>query len=187
MEHDHANPSNPVNISLIDMDFEWIYKVYFLVLCRYAEGLVKPKEEAEDIVSNLFLVLWENRESIQITRSLKSFLYQGVRNNSLKFLQHKKVICKYREHIRNMHANEDWLLIYDNNDPISIRILQDLEHMIDDAIKALPEKCREIFDLVRFEELKYQEVADRLGISVGTVRKQVNRAMKKLRESFENI
>ncbi len=185
MEYDNANIPDPVNIALKDMDFEWIYKVYFLALCRYSEGLVKPKEEAEDIVSNLFLVLWENRGNIQITRSLKSFLYQGVRNNSLKFLQHKKVMCKYRENIRNMHANDDWLLIHDNNDPMFIMMLQDLEREIEDAINALPEKCREIFDMVRIEELKYQEVADRLGISVGAVRKQVNRAMTKLRESFE--
>jgi RNA polymerase sigma-70 factor (ECF subfamily) len=178
---------NKLQIALKDTDFEWTYKTCYHALCRYAEGIIKQKEEAEDVVGDLFLMLWENRENIHIEKSLQSFLYRGVRNNSLKFLQHKKVMSKYCEHVHDMYAADDWLCIHEHNDPLSIMILQETKRKIDDAIAALPAQCREVFYRVKIEGLKYQEVADIMGISIGTVRKQISRAMTKLQESIEDM
>ena len=175
---------NPTNIALKDIDFESMYRAYYSALCRYAEGIVKQKEDAEDIVNDIFMTLWGNRENMYITKSLKSYLYQCVHNNCLKFIQHKNVSYKYSEYIQNKR-DLGYLRTHDDNDPESTLISQELENKMDNTKNTLPEQCRKIFDLVRSDGLKYKEVADIMRITIGTVRKQVNRAIIKLRKSFE--
>src|SRR5215510_12616899 len=141
MKHDNADVPDPVNITLKDIDLGLIHKSYYLALSRYSERIVKQKEEAEDIVGEFFLILWENRENIHITKSLKSYLYQGIRNLCLKYLERKKVSSKYSEHVRNMHVISDWVKAHENDCPLSIMISQDLASKIDSAINALPAQC----------------------------------------------
>jgi len=166
--------------------FERIFKTYYRTLCFYAEGMTGEKEAAEEIVSDFFLKLWENREIIYITTSLQAYLYKGVYNNSLKYLEHLKVLRKYREHVRYITENRDLFLAQDDN-PLSMLTSQETAAEIEHAINALPAQCKEVFELVRMEELSYQEVAKRLGVSINTVRTQITRAMTKLRESLGGL
>ena len=178
------------NIALIELKngnnetFELIFKTYYRNLCFYAEGMVKVKEVAEDIVSDFFMKLWENRESITITTSLQAYLYKGVYNSSLKYLEHQKVTQKYSEHARYVLENRDMFQSQSGDHPLSLLITKETIAEIEKAIDALPTDCKKVFTLVRLEGLSYQETADELGVSINTVRTQITRAMAKLRESL---
>ena len=167
--------------------FEKIFKTYYRALCFYAEGMVGEKEAAEEIVGDFFLKLWENREIIHITTSLQAYLYKGVYNNSLKYLAHIKVLQKYREYAGYIIDNKDLFRLQDDNHPLSMLVSQETIQEIENAIEALPAQCKEVLMLTRLDDLSYQEVAEKLGISINTVRTQITRAMKKLRESLGKL
>ena len=167
--------------------FESVFKTYYRTLCIYAEGIVGEKEAAEDIVSDFFLKLWENREIIHITTSLQAYLYKGVYNNSLKYLEHIKVLHKYREYAQYMIDNRDLFRTQADHHPLSMLISKETVAEIENAIDALPAQCKEVFMLARMEGFSYQEIAEKLGISINTVRTQITRAMDKLRQSLKYL
>jgi len=188
----HGGMADSVNIVIKELKngnrktFECIFKTYYRPLCFYAEGMVGEKESAEDIVNNFFLKLWENREIIHISTSLQAYLYKSVYNNSLKYLEHLKVLRKYREQAMYMINNSD-LFQPQADCPLSMLISQETVSEIELAIDDLPEQCREVFLLTRLEGLSYQEVAEKLGVSINTVRTQINRAMTKLHKSLGKL
>ena len=167
--------------------FEWIFKTYYRELCFYAEGIVREKEVAEEIVSEFFLKLWENYETINISTSLQAYLYKGVHNNSLKYLEHIKVLRKYREHAQYMMDNRDLFQSQSNDQPLSLLISKETVSEIENAIDTLPAQCKEVFSLARLDGLSYQEIAEKLGVSINTVRTQITRAMAKLRKSLVDL
>jgi RNA polymerase sigma-70 factor, ECF subfamily len=118
--------------------------------------------------------LWEQRSEIEITVSLKSYLYRAVHNTCLNRIKHLKVQEVYRqyvgEYLDNNHASATDLL---NKEELETRIVN--------ALEKLPEQCRLIFKMSRFEELKYQEIADQLGLSVKTIENQIGKALKIMR------
>ncbi|MDR1172161.1 MAG: RNA polymerase sigma-70 factor [Bacteroidales bacterium] len=163
-----------------------MFKAYYRGLCFYAEGIVGEKEAAEEIVSDFFMKLWENHEIIHITTSLQAYLYKGIYNNSLKYLEHIKVLNKYRGYGRYMATNHD-LFQPQADQPLSMLISRETVAEIENAIDALPAQCKEVFSLARLEGLSYQEIAEKLDISINTVRTQITRAMTKLRESLGKL
>lgn len=158
--------------------FEMIFKSYYPVLCNYAYTYLKDKEEAEEIVQNVFLNVWEKRSQISIQSSLKSYLYQTVRNTCLNVIKHEKVKRKHQE---------ETLAIKDRAyEAVSDRVIgKELEEKIALAIQSLPEQCRIVFTMSRFEELKYAEIASELNISVKTVENQIGKALKIMREQLK--
>lgn len=169
-----------------DIDsFEIIFKHYYKRLCIFAEDFVKEKSMAEEIVSEVFYKIWENREELNITRSLQAYLFASVQNNSLKYLEHLKVLKKYNEFATAALQNKELLYSLDNHYPIANLISKEIESEINNAIHALPDQCRQVFCMHRFNELSYEEIAEKLNISINTVRTQMMRALKKLRESLK--
>ena len=164
--------------------FEDLFKKYYHALCCYAVGIIGDAEDAKDIVNNFFGKLWDNRENIQITVSLESYIYGSIRNNCLKDLENKKVKRKYSEHVQNMR-DIGWLRKHDDDCPHTILTTQEMNSQIEKDIDSLPAQCREVF-LMWLEGLSYQEIADELGIALGTVRTQMTRAKTKLRKSLMN-
>ena len=157
-----------------EMAFEQVFKSHFKALHAYALTILKDQEAAEEIVQSLFLRLWEKKESLGIQNSLKAYLYRSVYNDSLNYLKHQKVKQKYQNHMVYRMKNE--------TDNAANRVqLSELETQLQKALTQLPEQCRTIFQLSRFEELKYQEIADRLHLSVKTVENQMGKALKLLR------
>ena len=150
-------------------------------------GIIGEKEAAEEIVSDFFLKLWEERELIHITVSLQAYLYKGISNNCLKYLEHLKVLRKYHDHACYIAENQDLFTAHDDNNPLSMLISQETVAEIERAIDALPAQCKEVFLLTRMDGLSYQETADKLGVSINTVRTQITRAMTKLRESLGKL
>ena len=182
MKQGSTEKYDPANIAVKDINFELMHQIYFLPLCTYAERFVN--QDAEDMVQELFKTLWEKRETIHITRKLSSYLYQSVRNISYNYLAVKKKL--FAVYDQDMHDTDDWINTIDNNDPLSLMISQEILMEIDKAIENLPEECRKVVHLLWNEGLKYREVAEILGITVGAVGAHVNRAMTKMRKVFEN-
>ena len=172
--------------SLDKETIERIYKTYQRKLCLYAQKIVGSEEDAEDIVQNFFINLLEERKSIHL-ESLEAYLFQGVHNKCLNHLKHIKVTRQYSELTLDMDDDSDWLQTHDNNDPLSELISKETMSKIESEIAALPPKCREILNLLRYEGLSRQEVADKLRISINTVDTHVKIAKAKLRKTVSNL
>lgn len=157
--------------------FEKIFHEYYEKLCYYAYSFLKDMDEAEEMVQGIFHYYWEKRESLEITTSLKSYLYKMVYNRCLNVKKHEKVKAEYQNH-KVVEFRQNPSYAYDMAEK------QELEKQIDKAIATLPEQCRIIFKMSRFDELKYNEIATQLGISPKTVENQMGKALKILRQQL---
>ena len=157
--------------------FEMVFKRHFKALHAYALAIVKDSAEAEEVVQTVFLKLWEKREKLKITTSLKAYLYRAVYYGSINHLKHEKVRMKHSEqqlYINQQEAASESMAFSEERE-------EELSERFKRALDLLPEKCRMVFYLSRFEELKYQEIAQRLDISVKTVEAHMGKALKTLR------
>ncbi len=149
------------------------FKAHFKGLHQYSYAILKDELMAEEMVQNVFYKLWKNRDAISINESMAAYLYRSVYNESLNYLKHLKVKKAYQAHAARTMDNI-------NNAAEKLKLKQ-LEEKLEQALRELPEQCRTIFQMSRFEELKYMEIAGRLGISVKTVENQMGKALKLLR------
>lgn len=157
--------------------FEKLFNFYCQLLINFSRRYVLDKQAAENIVQDIFVKVWTNRASLDPDKSIKSYLYTSVKNESLKYLRHLDVERRSADKL----VSSDSL----GNNPENQLDHSELENKINDAIAGLPEKCREIFSMNRFDNLKYTEIAEILNISVKTVETQMGRALKKLREALK--
>lgn len=160
--------------------FEEAFRSYFTPLCSFAQKYIHDIDEAKDIVHNVFINLWNKREEIDLNTSLKSYLFQGVHNRSLNYIRdHKKIVqfdtLQSEGEIGNYIESKDHLES------------EEAEGRINRALDDLPDKCKEIFLMNRFDGLKYREVAEKLDISIKTVETQMSRALKTLRERLSDM
>jgi RNA polymerase sigma-70 factor (ECF subfamily) len=154
-------------------NFEGLFKEYFPSLMAFARKILGDEEEAREVVQQVFINLWEKRAALDLSTSLKSYLFTSVHNRSLNVIRDRK---KFSSAEMPDVAGE-W--------DVSAQIeSMELEGKIREGIDSLPEKCREVFELNRFEGLKYSEIAAKLGISVKTVENQMSKALKILREQL---
>jgi RNA polymerase sigma-70 factor, ECF subfamily len=154
--------------------FETFFRKHYQPLCNYACGILKDMDDSEEIVQSIFMKLWEQRQEIDITISLKSYLYRAVHNTCLNRIKHLKVQDEYRQHV-------GYFLENNHESATDTLYKNELEKRIADAIELLPKQCQIIFKMSRFEELKYQEIADKMGLSVKTIENQIGKALKIMR------
>lgn len=159
--------------------FETVFKNYYESLCNYASTMVCDMAEAEEIVQTTYLTIWENRESIDIHTSLKSYLYKSVYNSCLNWQKHYRVRRKHNENSR--YQTE--LSVDDSSQQL---LGKELEQQICLAIEAIPSKCRTVFKLSRFGNLTYSEIAEQLNLSVKTVDNHIVKALRILREKLKD-
>lgn len=157
---------------------EGIFKTYYKSLCNIVFRIVRDKEAAEDVVQEMFLKIWKKRNEITIETSLKSYLFRAASNAAINYL-HAEKRNKIKETLSLKEtANSNVDESYKFNET-------ELESLINQALNNLPPKCKAIFLLSRLEGLKYQEIAERLCISIKTVENQMGIALKKLREELQ--
>lgn len=157
-----------------DRAFENLFKANFKSLLSYASVMLYHDSHAEEIVQNVFVRIWEKRDVLEVQVSVKAYLYKCVHNDCLNYLKHKKIKAKYQEHtIFGMNDRTD-----NTTDRL---ILSELQDRLQLALNDLPEQCRTIFQMSRFDELKYREIADELGLSIKTVENQMGKALRILR------
>jgi len=157
--------------------FETLFRSYYVSLVRYAGTLIKDKDDAEEIVQDLFTKIWDGRENLKIKSSVPGYLFRSVHNRCLHHIEHLKVVEK---HFSEIKANSD--ISYDDADnELKYNELQDI---IAEVLEHLPEKCGKIFCMNRFEGLKYLEIAEKMGISVKTVESCMGKVLKELKKTF---
>jgi RNA polymerase sigma-70 factor (ECF subfamily) len=155
---------------------EIVFREYYPDVCRSVLRIIPDAGIAEDIAQDVFYDLWRKREKLNINTSFGAYLRRAARNKSLNYIRDRKINPEGEEKIPHRSAGQT-----DANRKLEI---QDLERSIDQAVGALPERCRQIFSLSRFEEMTYQEIADQLGISIKTVENQISKALRLLREAL---
>jgi len=156
--------------------FDELFSKYSKPLFYYAIKFVGD-EVAKDIVQDIFVKIW-SEQSITITRSLHSLLFTMVRNSCLQQIEKQKVRNKYLESTRLILLEEE-LRYYVEEKPGLIE--QELEDKLNEVLTALPERCRQIFKMSRFENKKNKEIAIELEISVKAVEKQITKALASIR------
>lgn len=161
-------------------NFDKIYILYYSRMHRFAKEYVLSDEDAENIVQDVFLLLWERREVLDIKISLISYLFSLVKNKCLDFLRHRVVADEYKKDL-SLKLSALELLNY------TLSSEEDIERIVENAINKLPERCRVIFLKSRMEGKKYKEIADELDISVNTVENQIAIALKKLRVELKEL
>ena len=154
-----------------------IYRAYYRPLCYFARGFINNKEEAEDIVIDTFIKLLRKRNDFDELTKIKAFLYKATRNACLDFLKHiKRKTASHEEIIHLMQQDEDFIQ--------SKIIKAEFFKLIIDEVERLPPIRKKIFKMIFIEELSTAEIAEKLGITVDTVRVQKARAIDSLRSVF---
>ena len=151
-----------------------LFRSHFSGLCFFAHKYVKDFEAAKEIVQDAFLSLWEKRETIDMDRPVKSYLTMIIHNKCTNYLRDNRKFDQNILHIENLAEVPE----YDGADSM---VEEELKNKIDSAIDELPEKCKQIFVMNRYENLKYQEIAVKLEISVKTVETQMSKALQHMR------
>lgn len=159
--------------------FEQLYHKYYELLCRFAAQLLHNSKIAEEVVDDVFFHIWDTRDTLEIL-SLRSYLIRAVRNNSLRAISSSA----YQSAMKSISLSPEFLqfndYLSDGDHPIGWIIEKEMEKQLMDAINDLPDECRKVFRMSRFEGKKYTEIADCLGISVNTVKYHIKNAIKQL-------
>lgn len=156
--------------------YEALFRAYYKPLLIYSERIVSDTDDANEIVQDIFLKLWEKRKNLEIKTSVNSYLYRAVYNNSLQLLKRKKLDLKYKQY--KFHQSNESI------SPSENMIATELNHKIGLLLEQLPDNCKRIFRMSRFQGLKYQEIADELAISIKTVEANMTKALKFFRENL---
>jgi RNA polymerase sigma-70 factor, ECF subfamily len=159
--------------------FEEIYRLYYPKLCYYVCSIVRSKDASKDIVQDVFSNIWEKRNSLHDILSMKIYLYRAVKNRALDYLKHNKLYTPLL--INDEHAE------FESSQNVEKECENnELAGMLEKEIDKLPLRCREVFILVKFQGLKYSEVAELLQISTNTIENQMVKAFNFLRKRLSS-
>lgn len=156
-----------------------IYKQYWELMYLAAYNLVKNKEVCEDIVQEIFISVWNNREKIKIKVSLKSYLYASTIYRVYDYFRKNSKVIKV-ELLENFDSR------IQSCNPETRLMHKELMEYIDSIIDELPGKCKIVFKLSREDQLSHKEIADKLNISPRTVEGHISKALKLLKASISN-
>jgi RNA polymerase sigma-70 factor, ECF subfamily len=162
--------------------FTALFRDHYPSLRAYA-CLFVDDEVAEDVVQEVFVYVWENKEKITIHTSMKAYLFKATYTRCLNYINREKMLSINHQHIKN-ELRDYQLSFFDpeKNEIIRKLYMHDLRDEIDRAIESLPQKCREVFTLSYIKDMPNKEISKLLEISVSTVEKHINHALKVLRE-----
>ena len=155
--------------------FSTIFNTYYPDLVIFASRFTHDLNDSEEIVQDTFVTLWTERESIRINNSLKSYFLKTVQNKCIDWYRHKKVI---KVHIDSIAKDPPRLTL----DTDSYLLYSELNEQIENALNKLPDEIAEAFRMNRHKGLKYQEIADILGVSVRTIEVRIGKALILLRK-----
>jgi len=163
-----------LSIVISKAELESSFREHYKSLCYAANNIVNDYDASEDVVQEVFATLWKKRNDVNISISLKGYLFRATINTSLNYIQKQKRSVPTEEHIIEISSGV-------SNDVVDNLIHLELEQQLSNAINDLPVKCKTVFMLNRYEDMKYKEVAKHLGISIKTVENQMGKALKRLR------
>jgi RNA polymerase sigma-70 factor (ECF subfamily) len=165
-------------------DFREIFNLYYQPLCHLSLFYLDDEDEAKGVVQEAFVKLWEVRQGLNSGSNLRNFLFTLVKNSCLNILKRRQIVLKHHEKIREMEIRHQYESLSRIND--NYLELNELKEKIDTAVKNLPEHCRIVFEMSRFEEMKNREIAEKLGVSQKTVEAHLTKALKILRNELKD-
>ena len=155
--------------------FKVLYENYFAKMVLFSESYLYNEEEARDLVQDLFFYLWDHAETLQVTTSIKAYLFTSVRNRCLNVLRGRKIRDEHNDKLFEAQ-------LFSGTEDVVID--EEVSQRLQEALNALPDKCREIILLKIVDGKKNKEIAEQLGIAETTVKTQVQRAYRMLREKL---
>ncbi|MPQ46354.1 RNA polymerase sigma-70 factor [Marinifilum sp. N1E240] len=167
---------NRLSLDSDERALDELFHIYYDKLLTSSFVFVKSKDLAEEVVADVFYRLWQNREKLQEVKNLDNYLFISVRNQSLNYISKEQKVGK--DSIDDTISNK----VSEKNTAEDFIVAKELQDKITNSIESLPPKCKEIFLMIRFEGMKYREVAEKLKVSVNTVDTQMGIAIKKLAE-----
>jgi RNA polymerase sigma-70 factor (ECF subfamily) len=186
----HSRKSDRIEKLLADIiyngsysSFCELFKRYYAPLCSYAMRVVTYREIAEEVVSDVYMKLWKNREQITVHTSFEAYLYRSVRNQALDYLKLKTYRPQKNDTLELVERSSSYA---DYHTPSDEMCFNELYYEIEGFVNALPKQCQLIFRLNRENGLRYREIADHLQISIKTVETQMGRALKLLRKRLSD-
>lgn len=159
--------------------FSLLFRTYYTDLVLFCGNFIKDKSACEDIVQSIFLKLWNDRKIIQIETSLKSYLLKSVRNSCFDAFRHQEIVRQYESEYENS--------VLDCYDTENYMLYSDLYDHLRRALGQVPEQYRRVFEMNRFEGLKYREIAKELNVSERTVEVRVGKALEILRKQLKDF
>ncbi len=169
---------NISNKKLDEVSFEYLFRSYFSPLCLFSMKYLKDIDTAKEIVHDVFINVWVKRNELDMNKSLKSYLFTSVYNRSLNYIRDRKKFKDVEELRPELHEQSSF-------DASAELEGEELQHQIQKAVDSLPERTKNIFEMSRFEGLKYKEIAEKLEISQKTVEAQMSTALKILRDKLK--
>ncbi|MFP4470700.1 MAG: RNA polymerase sigma-70 factor [Bacteroidales bacterium] len=157
--------------------YETIFRDHYSALVNFGMGYVHDRDTSEEIVQEVFLNLWQKRDEISPGGNIRSYLFTSVKNRCLNYLRDHR---KFRSEILDLEVEAA------AEEPDMLQQAETMQR-VKDAMDKLPEKCREVFEYSRFEDMKYREIAEKLGISVKTVEAQMSKALKILSHELKDL
>lgn len=161
--------------------FEVLFREYYVLLCYEARSFLSEKYIIEELVDDVFRWLWENRKNLIITTSVRAYLIKSIHNACLSYL---------RQNIPKQVVIEDFTdmntLFYLGESPLDYVISKELMERINQAVSDLPTQYRRVFELNRYQNLSYNEIAVEMGVSVNTVKLYQKKALARLRQELKD-
>jgi len=157
--------------------FDYVFNYYYSSLCAFSRQYIDNLNSVEDLVQDFFVFLWMESHHLQIKSSLKSYLYTAIKNRCLDYQKHHKVIEKYRTFIQFSTQDGDYSAEH-------YLAESELRNAIQNSLGKMPQRCRQIFELSRYNGLSNREISDKLGISKRTIELQISNSLKILRKEL---
>lgn len=154
--------------------FDAVFRAHYPLLVGVAERIVGERAVAEEVGQDVMLELWRRRETVAVEESLRAYLVRAARNRALNHVRHERMKLRTAPFAAGETVTQA--------DAPRRLAEEEIQAAVDEAVAALPERCREVFELSRGRGLRYAEIAETLGISVKTVEAQMGKALRVLRE-----
>jgi RNA polymerase sigma-70 factor (ECF subfamily) len=158
--------------------FELLFRKYYKNLCRWAYHYLHDLDSSEEVVQDLFYILWRNKETLEFHVSVKSYLYKAVSNNC-------KMLIRKKNRRSAIEADVAAESTRSASQPAEILEVKEIREVVTKTLEELPEKPALIFRMSRYEGLKYREIAEKLSISVKTVEANMGKALKIFRKNLQ--
>ena len=159
--------------------FDVLYKKYCKRVYKFGHSILKSPEDSENLMQDVFLSLWENRHKVEKDSSIKSYIFTIVYNSAISVIRKKAKESQFVEYLKSIQEI--------NIEPVNVELeYNELTKKLDEIVKALPQRQKEVSQMHKVYGLKYSEIAERLHISVNTIENHMSRALKTIREKLGN-
>ncbi len=159
--------------------FDVLYKKYCKRVYKFGYSILKSPEDSENLMQDVFLRLWENRHKVEKDASIKSYVFTIAYNSAISVIRKKIKESQFVEYLKSLQEI--------NIEPVNLELeYNELTKKLDEIVKALPQRQKEVYLMHKVDGLKYNEIAERLHISENTIENHMSRALKTIREKLGN-